>query len=256
MGVQGMSKDAIPAGSFVPDESGETTIAEPVEEVEEETGDAGEVHQEVAEQTPLEKELENLKKVIGRQGQELGELRKQSQSKEEPAAEANYDSLEAEIADKLDAGEIGLSQALKEISQLASKRGADEAARMFRDAQSEEKSKEAVKKFRSQNPDFDEVKESGVLDEIMAENPLHDPLSAYLEYKNQQMASTMEERIAAATAAAKKEGAQAAAQSTNASKVLGKKGDNVRNTQPKSYASQAERKAGMVERLRAMRQEQ
>ena len=242
--------EQIPAGSSVPEPTGQTPENAPTspavktEEVKSES---------VKDTSLMEKQLANLEKVIGRQGEELGQLRKEKESNAAPE-QPNYDQMEANITEQLDSGELDLATAMKQISRLASQRGAEEAVSTIEQNQQRNQNEAAIGKFKQDNPDYDSVKASGVLDEIASENPLHDDFSAYLEYKRNELASSMEQQIVAAKQAGEQEGAALAAESGNAANVLGGRGNDVRDTiKQTNFTSRGQMKSAMSDALSKVR---
>lgn len=243
-----MVEKTIPSGSGVPSPEGQTPKTEVKEtpKAEETTPNP--------ETEALKSELSNLQKVIGKQGKELGDLRKQNAPKEKKDEVKNYDALETDIVTKLDAGELDLKTALREMNKLATERGAKMATEQIRDEQNKQRSQDAVNQFKAQNTDYDQVLESGALDEIMNSNPLHDTFSAYYEHKGKTLQSEMETRVAEAKKEGEQEGLKIASESKNPSKVLGKKGDDIRDKAKQPYGNRTETKSAMADALKRSRQ--
>lgn len=252
-------EDMIPVGSEVPaQDAGQTSNNEAVEETvetEETEAPVEEEEEKPNEAEELRKQVSNLEKVLGRQGKELGDLKKQkSQTEEEPPKD--YDALEADIVDKLDAGDIDLKSALRQMNKLATERGAQIATQNFQEEQKKQTSAQMVNQFKQNNPDFEEVLESGALDQIIQDNPLHDDFSAYHAYKLNQTQSDYEQKLQAAKEEGKNEGMKLASESSNASKVLGKRGDALRSQQnSKQPMNRAETKSAMMDALKAAREQ-
>ena len=243
-------EETIPAGSEVPEnEDGQTTdnaaeeTTEQNTQTEETETEETKKEGESSEAEELRKQVANLEKVLGRQGKELGDLKKsKTQQEEEPPKD--YDALEADIVDKLDAGEMDLKTALRQMNQLASERGAMQATQRFQEEQKQQTSNQMISQFKQNNPDFDEVLESGALDEIIQSNPLHDEFSAYHEFKLNRTQAEIDAKIQQAKEEGKNEGMKIASESSNASKVLGKRGDALRSQQTgKQPTNRAETKA-------------
>lgn len=255
-------EDVIPTGSEVPaEESGQTSVEVPAAEVGQ-TAPEGEQNTETpkkeddtSDSEALKKQIANLEKVLGRQGKELGDLKKGKESKEEEPPK-DYDALEADITDKLDAGEIDLKTALRQMNKLATERGAQMATQSFLEQQRQQASAKMVNEFKQKNPDFEEVLESGELDKIIQDNPLHDDFSAYHEYKLRQTQAQLDDQLKAAKEEGKSEGMKLASESSNASKVLGKRGDAMRSQNSnKQPANRAETKRAMLDALKAAREQ-
>lgn len=248
-----MAIDQIPAGSDVPVQEAPAEVVEP--EVTGETSPELENVQS-AENAELKNELTNLKKVLGNQGRELGTLRQEANNKNNtPEPAKDFDSLEVDIMNKLDSGELDLNNAMREMNRLATEKGAKLATEAIRGEQKQERDAEAVKQFKAENADFDELNQSGALDEILASNPIQDPISAYYLFKHDQLAGSMDTKLAEAKKTGEEEGLKIAGEKTNASKVLGKKGNDTRNKQEKQpYNDRASRREGMLSALRASRE--
>ena len=252
------TKEQIPAGSGVPESTGQTNTTEqaPATDTTTTSPDTTTTTEAKPEKdvSAMEKQLSNLEKVIGRQGEELGKLRKEKESKSTQSEAPDYDQMEAEIVDKLDAGELDLATAMRKISQLSSKRGAEEAVSLIEQSQQKNQNEAAVNKFRQDNPDYDTLVQDGALDPIMQSNPLHDTFSAYLEYKRNELASNMEQKIAEAKQAGEKTGAELAAEANKASSVIGGRGNDVRETNKQTnFSNRNEMKSAMAEALRTAR---
>lgn len=244
--------ETIPSGSEVPVDAGQTKAEDKTVETRDDNKGSEDKKSEESETTKLKSELANLQKVMGRQGRELGDLRKQSQNSSQEDSGKDYDALEADITDRLDAGELDLKTALKEMNRLATERGALAATEMMREEQQESRSKQAVAEFRAKNPDFDNVVESGELDEILASNPIHDNFSAYQEFRRNQVLSDMEAKVAEARKAGEEEGRKIAAEAKNATQVLGKKGDDTK-PEIKQTTTRAETNKAMLDALKGAR---
>lgn len=250
------NKDVIPAGSPVPEKSGEADVSAaqdtpaPVEDpkLQDKPND---------EMTSLKEQLANAEKLIGRQGKELGELRNEYKALSESAQKAadasndpGYDTRLAEIQSQVDNGDIDFGQALSLTAQLSAEMGAAQAANEFKGQMQRTKEQEVQAKFLQDNPDFTELDQSGALDEIMAGNPMHDKFSAYFELKAKQTETKMAEAIEAARKEGEQQGAKEREAAGKAEGVLGKKGSGVRDkTQRTSYKNAAERKQAMIEAL-------
>lgn len=256
----GQKEDNVPVNAQVPSEDGQTeenaTENNEVEGTETtETEGTENSSTKDSESEALKAQIANLEKVLGKQGKELGDLRKQNtqstQQKEEPK---DYDALEADIVDKLDAGELDLKSALRQMNQLASERGAMQATAQFAEEQNKERSQKAISQFKQENPDFDDVLESGALDGIIEKNPLHDEFSAYQEYKRNELQKDLESKLEQARNEGRETGMKIANESENPGKVLGKKGDSTRTTQkPKQYQNRDETRSAMMDALKTAR---
>lgn len=167
----------------------------------------------------LKASYNNLNSLLGKQGNELGELRNKlaqyEQEKEMQAAQAAESGKvqELEIAlqkvndqiAELDVTDPGYSKTLaklnKEAFQLAEQKGREETLAVAKESFSKELSKrdqlkeeraaqKAIEKFHKENPDFKKLHEAGVLDRVIQESDgFHDPVSAYWKMKHDQTAT-------------------------------------------------------------------
>lgn len=266
-----VTKDAIPAGSEVP-VSGQA----PTVEVAPTPEAAAEVTPEVTpepEKTPditakLQEQLDNAQKLIGRQGQELGTLRKsyealsaQMVKETDKGQEPDIEAQLREIQAKVDSGDMDFGEALVATTKLGAQLGATQANDTWQNSLKQNQQREMQSKFLADHPDFTELADSGALDEIIAKNPLHDHVSAYFALKSDQRRAEMENIIAKANAekeeAAKKareegvqEGAKLASASKQAAGVIGKAGQ-VQPTTTERRMTPAERQENMLAALRA-----
>jgi hypothetical protein len=165
-------------------------------------------------------EFQNLKSVIGRQGNELGQLKAQlgeahnklslyDQEKEIAATKAAESEKALELGNALmavndqiaglDVTDPDYSKTLaklqKEAFSLAEQKGREETLAMAKDSfskelskrdqiQQERKAQKVVTQFHQENPDFKELQESGALDQVIqGSEGFHDPVSAFLKVK-------------------------------------------------------------------------
>jgi hypothetical protein len=235
--------DAIPAGSFSPAdvEAGELDTTDVVE-----APAADPVATDPEPATPVadpkEDQFQNAQKLIGKQGAELGELRKIVESQSEMLKGLQPKVLEgpsldeqlAEIQAQVDAGELDYGEALLKSSKISQEFTRQEVSSVFEQNRSAEQSAKVQQEFHKKYPDFAPTLESGQLEVYKADNPIHDDFSAYLEHKLQQGMSDVEAKIAAAKEEGRTEGAKLAQADKAAGKVLGKSGVGVRDAQPTS----------------------
>lgn len=251
-------KDVIPAGSGVPTiDVGETEAT--AQETQEQPKDTGNKASE--DMASLKEQLANAQNLIGRQGQELGELRQSyqalSDSQQQAAEASGDDDYEAKILDireKVDNGEIDFGEAFALSTKLSVEMGARKASDTIKTELQRSESQKIQEKFFKEHPDFVELRDSGALSDIMRENPMHDEFSAYHEAKRVEMVKKFEEAVANAKAEGEQAGAQMAEQKKKASGVLGKQGSGVRDTnQPKSFKNAAERRQAMIDAVKGAR---
>lgn len=269
-------EETIPYGAMPP---------EP-EEQEADKDDATELETTQEEQQPADEKQQpemdyqksylELQKKFGEHSNVVGELRKQNQTlaqqmeelkraaaqREEAARNAqpptDYEKMLAEIAKKFDDGEITPEQALIESNKITrqwSKAEAEaekqallqQARQEVQSLLSEKDAQQVVGKFHESNPDFKAMQEAGQLDQLKAEDPLLDDLSAYWKaqaLKAQELATAKFEE-------GKKEALRVAAGSERAGKVLSDPGKSMQTKQqPKGPLKEADIKASMLATLK------
>lgn len=215
-----------------------------------------------------------LEKDHGRLGTEVGSLRTQAdvqtkqtelllnqlqqlsraQQAQGPGAEPDFDAALAALTEKVEAGDIDIATALKQTALLTAQQAAGIADQKVRQVAAEREAKAIQSNFVKANPDFLELRKSGQLEALKAENPMHDDFSAYFAYKQRQTLSDVDAKVKAAMEAGRQEGAKLAAGAEAAGRVLGKTGASPRQqtgaTQPKN---DGEMTAGMLGILQGMR---
>jgi len=207
-----------------------------------------------------DKNYTELKKVFDRQGNELGELRRQNQ--ELYNAMKGIQESQTQKAQPANSGvNDDLSNVLNEYGSLdflgdedAPKRGAElmkqaigltarmvkedtlkEADSTVRNLLQEKDFANVQNKFLDENPDFTELQRQGVFQALKSKNPLHDDFSAYHALKANnamQQISELEQALAEAKQIANLTGGD-----TGTAKVFTKPGADVRaqrQTKPKS----------------------
>ena len=204
----------------------------------------------------------NLSKKFGEQGNELGSLRAQNQAMadqlaqmqerltavdsgggdEVQALQAELEALEAAVAE----GDITMAEAIRKSStisaQIATKEAVAEANRTFQQTLQERDARETQRQFLKNNPDFEQLRNNGTLQQIRAENPMHDDFSAYYAY---QAMNAYEK--------GKAEQAALAAGGKETDTVLTGGGEGIRHTvKPSKPLSESEHKASMMEALGKM----
>ena len=150
-----------------------------------------------------EKGFKELEKKHGDQGRELGTLRqKVAQYESEKAEQAkktseqkppgtDYEAKLSEIYDKLESGDISVTEALKQSNTLtaaiARQQTLDEAGKHTRDLLLDKDAEVAEKQWHKDYPDYQEFVESGQAQEYMKKNPiLIDETIAYFQFKADQ----------------------------------------------------------------------
>ncbi len=250
----------IPAGSGVPvDDTGEAP-----NQSSEGTANADQSQQaqQDVDASALQKQVENLEKLIGRQSSELGELRQFKTQSEEAKAAAerepapDYEAQLADIESQLNNGDIDVAQAMRMTAKVSSEMATADATQAFENKQQQAESQKTIDRFMSDNPDFAQLRDDGVLAGLRKANPLHDDFSAYFQYKAEEATKAADDRIQAARTEGEQKGAAMAEQAKKAANVLGKNGAEVRNKNVKtSFDSPAERKQAMRDALIAAREQ-
>jgi hypothetical protein len=250
----------IPAGSMVPDDSGEATNPGATPQPEQEQSGAVSIDELSKQLSDARTQLENAQGLIGRQGGELGELRQNfaalssqlPQKKDEP--EEDYDARISELIGQFDSGEVEGGEAMATIARFAMEKGVKTATSAIRSELEQANAQKTEQAFHEANPDFKELAQNGTLNAIMQQNPMHDQFSAYFAHKAAAMQAKLDEAAALAKIEGQREGVQMAGQKQKAGAILGKQGAGVRDkNQVVSYGSRDERKQGMLAALNAAR---
>ena len=229
------NKGVIPSGSMsvnddLPDndEDRDTSASETSDK---ETRQSKETSKEKDQSKDDSSRYDELKKVFDRQGNELGELRKQNQ--ELYSALLDIQKTQSKTTDSKDgkkqSANDDLSKVLEEYGSLdfldddaAPKKGAELmkkaislTAQMVKEdtlaeadgkmrSMLQEKDVDAVtNQFLDENPDFTDLQSQGVFQALKSRNPLHDDFSAYHAYKAEQAMAQAQE-LEQALAEAKK----------------------------------------------------
>jgi hypothetical protein len=146
-----------------------------------------------------------LETRFGKQGSELGDLRKtvntlteqmtnaQKGTKEAATAKESafdYQAQVDEIYRKVDNGELSVEEALRDsnalTAQLVEQMASQKTQAAINQARSESEAETIKSEFLKDHPDFYELQQSGALEEIKATSPLHDDFSAYFALKAAQ----------------------------------------------------------------------
>jgi len=196
-------QETIPAGSMPPkvDEgkSEESKAAENTVSAEELKG----AQEKVAK---METELANLKKVHGQHTNEVGTLRQDKEAMLEQMAgmQTTIDAIKSanatpaeNIYREIEDGTLGMAEGLRMLQEANDARLAnavqqtrDEtlglATKEFQKTLSERDGATVREQFFKDNPDFMALQESGALEGIKRQNPLHDDFSAYYELRATQ----------------------------------------------------------------------
>lgn len=199
------------------------------------------------------KELED---TLGRQGSELGSLRKQMEAMNEDRAivEAetgeqmpDFAEMKSVIETKVEEGEITVSEGMSQMAEITQQQTAAQMEEKFV-AYDEKRSAEGqYEKFINENPEFLEMEESGALNDVMRQNPMHDKFSAFYAVKAKAESDAAYER-------GKEEALKIAKGADRTRSVLSKPGSNSRDiTKPQKGMNDSEKVSGMMSALAAAR---
>lgn len=206
----------------------------------------------------LAKSYEELQKKLGSQGNELGKYRSQNEllmnqlstmqqmqakPKEPEKPKADFEALQKELLQGIETGDLSLEDALKKGLSLANENAThkareatrlavEEAQAAFQKAWKERDAQEVQNRFLSKNKDFIDFRQSEDAARIKAENPLHDDVSAYYEWKAIQAQQQYEDLQKKIEAGAKPAGP-----------VLDKPGNSIRSQNLNKPRSFEERRA-------------
>lgn len=205
----------------------------------------------------LESRLRQKESMIGKQGNEIGALRKELEglrAQITPKGPSEQDML-ADLYRKMDSGEIDIANGMQQALQLNSNLTAKQVMSQFQEQQRQQKIMDVQQKFIEKNPDYQEVLESGALDKYLSEDPLADEYTAFKMYKADQRLAESEKAAQAKIAAAKEEGAKLAKGAEAAGKVLGKQGASAAvPAKPQGpWKSTQEAQDAMLQRLKELR---
>jgi hypothetical protein len=135
---------------------------------------------------------------------QLNEMRQQmdmlvkgrNQAGSKPAeTQDSFDAQFAKIQEKLEEGEISVSEAMAKQRELIEENSKSTMQQLLQEQARETEVKQIQSKFFQENQDFVELRDSGELQKIIDSNPLHDPLSAYYAHKAQQSTKAIEEAV-------------------------------------------------------------
>lgn len=181
----------------------------------------------------LEEGFVNSQKLVGEQGQELGDARKQVQTltsqfekKAEPTETVDtFDDQIAQINKQVEDGDLSYTEGLAKMAAITTEQATGDAIKGVQAFQSQQQTEASKASFLSANPEFEQLQASGALNEIKNTLPgLHDDFSAYQAYQTNQALADVDARIATAKAEGIEEGkaemAKVATGDANTQKVL------------------------------------
>lgn len=213
-----------------------------------------------------ETRYKNLEKKLGEQGKQVGDLKKQNKEletqlksvQESDKGRAEKDKEAPGFADQietlktdLEQGNIDLEEYTTKTTRLVAdmvKTEADQRSKSaVQEALNQRDQDAVVQKFMKDNPDFQELKESGALQEIQSEYPgLHDDFSAYFEHQRRQAEQTGYDR-------GRQEMEELSKGDEGTDKVLKKPGSAIRNQNPQKVSGEADIKNSMAQTLEKIR---
>jgi len=192
------------------------------------TNQGGETKIDPAEFQNLKSSYDNLNTLLGKQGNELGQLRQQVAQYEQEKETASLKAAESGKVKELETALQNVNSQIAELDvtdpdynktlaklnseafKLAEQKGREETLALAKDSFSKELSKrdqmqeerkvqKVIERFHKDNPDFKQLHESGALDPIIKESEgFHDPVSAFWKMKHDQLAAKateMEKRL-------------------------------------------------------------
>jgi len=175
----------------------------------------------------LEKMLKDSQSMIGKQGKLIGDLKSKLDAlnapKEEPKGPPPDEMING-LLQQMENGEITLQEGLAKALKLNSQLTASQVMQQFQQQKAQEEETGKYSSFLKNNPNFEEIRDSGELTPYLESDPLADDYSAYKEWKKDQEKAALLTEYEAKIAAAKEEGAKLAQGADNAQKVIGKQG--------------------------------
>lgn len=179
----------------------------------------------------------SLESKLGEMGNENGTLKaentfikqqlEQSQKQPDPEGDTqpDFEADLAEIERQVDEGDLSTGQAMLKTAEITAKISEANTENRIQKQQEQNMVEASRGNFLDRNPDFEEVKNSGVLEPIKNDLPgFHDDVSAYYEYTAQQTKIANDAAIETAKAesfeAGKAEMANIADGAKDTSKVL------------------------------------
>lgn len=255
-----MSDDKMPYGAMPPEPE------EEIVEVDDTHEEPDKVEEPKQPEMDYKKSYEELRKKFGEHSNTVGELRKQNEMLSQQMAElqkerekssqpppTDYEKMLAEVAERLDSGEISEKEALLQSNRITREWTKAEAERekneLLNQARTEvqnllaeKDTEQVVKRFYDANPDFKTMQESGAFEPLKQEDPLLDDLAAY--WKAKAIAAANEKT--AAFEQGKQEALRIKGGSERAGKVLADPGQSMQNQKPRGKMGEADIKKSML----------
>lgn len=145
-----------------------------------------------------------LERKLGEQGQEVGTLKQMNQmmlqqlqqtsgqaktapTQQEAEAEVvDYDAQLQALSQAVESGDLSIGEAILKSNAIAKEQATRNALQEYEKLNQKRSVEQTKQQFLKQNPDFIELQQGGVLEQVKQELPgLHDDFSAYYAYKAQ-----------------------------------------------------------------------
>lgn len=225
----------------------------------------------------IEKErYDNLEKKLSEQGAEVGQLRKTTQQLMEEnqrlAAQAaelqtqnniatspnpDFEAQIMDIAAKVESGDLPLAEAMRQQAHIAQQQAAQQAEQQAGQLVSQKfaelEQQNIATQFRKDNPDFDEVVNSGALEPIKQSNPVHDNVSAYFAFKAAQAQQAAAETAKQGYEAGRTEQEKLESGKSVAAKTLSAPGQNAQQPAQQGPLTESQIQASMLNTLKKVR---
>lgn len=205
-----------------------------------------------------EERYKNLEKIHGKHTQEVKKTREEIRMLQEKlnqpaAAEAGAmtpDKQLLEVQRRVREGELSWEDGLVQASELSAQIGASQAQKWFQQELGNRDAKANANRFLEKHPDFLELQDSGVLDEVMNKESgiIQDQIAAYYAYKAQMGEEVGYNR-------AKEELNKLSESEQKTKTVLKKPGSAIRQTNTKPLKSQYDIKTSMLDALSRLKEE-
>ena len=238
--------DQIPSGSMPPEkgQASEETTA-PVEKK-----DDGPILGKFKTPEDLAAAYTELEQTLGRQRQEIGDLRQQTQVQVPDDAgpePIDFGGERETIQNKIEDGDISLAEGLEQLSSLAQQETAAQMEQKFEEYDQKKTADNMYQEFVNSNPGFIEMDQNGMLAEEMKTNPMHDKFSAYFAVKGKQDAQAAYEK-------GQEEALKLAKGADGTRSVLAEPGNQPRAPiAPKKGMGEQDKVAGMIAALKSSR---
>lgn len=246
-------KDKIPAGSIpmnptqMDNQAAPEPTPEPVAPKEDKPGPDDKI-------AKFEKMVAASQSMIGKQANEIGALRAKLDEMSKPAAGKSVNEQIAALTKAMDSGDIDIATGMQQALDLYGSIVADNVMQKVTTQQKQSKTAEVQANFLKNNPDYNEVLESGALNQYLQEDPLADEYTAFHLYKRDQKIANIQKESEAKIAAAKEEGAKLAKGAVQAGNVLGKQGSSAAVPQiTKPFTNRQEAEAALMATLKGFR---